>query len=203
MKIAREDYKHLRLPLAAAALLIAMGVTCLAVSETWLMDARKARDTAKNSNAEAQKRLDQVSEEEREIKENMLWYARMASRGMVEQENRLDLIDSIAKIKTARKLFEIRYNIESQRPLGYPGLTPAGAMDLVGSRMKLDMQLLHEEDLLRFLSDLGAAALSHVSVRRCTLDRIERGPAQALAAVPRLNISCEVDLVAVKQVKSS
>ena len=201
MKIAREDYKHLRLPLAAAALLIAMGVTCLAVSETWLMDARKARDTAKNSNAEAQKRLDQVSEEEREIKENMLWYARMASRGMVEQENRLDLIDSIAKIKTARKLFEIRYNIESQRPLGYPGLTPAGAMDLVGSRMKLDMQLLHEEDLLRFLSDLGAAALSHVSVRRCTLDRIERG--QSLAAVPRLSTSCELDLVAVKQVKSS
>ncbi|OGA02641.1 MAG: hypothetical protein A3H35_17800 [Betaproteobacteria bacterium RIFCSPLOWO2_02_FULL_62_17] len=201
MKIAREDYKHLRLPLAAAALLIAMGVTCLAVSETWLMDARKARDTAKNSNAQAQKRLDQVSEEEREIKENMLWYARMASRGMVEQENRLDLIDSIAKIKTARKLFEIRYNIESQRPLGYPGLTPAGAMDLVGSRMKLDMQLLHEEDLLRFLSDLGAAALSHVSVRRCTLDRIERG--QSLAAVPRLSTSCELDLVAVKQVKSS
>jgi len=202
MKIAREDFKHLRLPLFAATLLIAMGAACLVVSETWLIDARKARDAAKNSSAQAQKRLDQVSEEEREIKENMLWYARMASRGMVDQENRLDLIDSIAKIKTARKLFEIRYNIEAQRPLAYPGISPAGAMDLVSSRMKLDMQLLHEEDLLKFLSDLNAAALSHVSVRRCTLDRIERGPAQALSAVPHLSSSCEVDLVVVKQVKS-
>ena len=202
MKIAREDYKRLRLPVFVATVLIAMGVGCLAASETWLADARKARDGARNSSTLAQKRVDQVAEEEREIKENMLWYARMASRGMVDPENRLDLIDSIAKIKAARKLFEIRYNIEPQRPLGYPGITPAGAMDLVGSRMKLDMQLLHEEDLLKFLSDLDAAALSHVSVRRCTLDRIERDPAQALAAVPRLNSSCDLDLVVVKQVKS-
>ncbi len=211
MKIARQDFKRLRIPLFAAALLIALGIACLAISETWLIDARKTRDAAKNSSAQAQKRVDAVAEEEREIKENMLWYARMASRGMVDPESRLDLIDSIGKIKTTRKLFEIRYNLESQRPLGYPGITPAvakpgstpqGTIELVGSRMKLDMQLLHEEDLLKFLSDLDAAALSHVSVRHCTLNVIERGPAQALSAVPRLNSSCEVDLVVVKQVKS-
>jgi len=202
MKIAREDFKHLRLPLIAATVMIAMGLACVMVSETWLIDARKAREVAKNSSLEAQKRVDQVAEEEREIKENMLWYARMTSRGMIELENRLDLIDSIAKIKTARKLFEIRYNIDAQRPLGYPGISPAGAMDLVGSRMKLEMRLLHEEDLLKFLFDLKSAALSHVSVRHCILDRIERGPTQALAAVPRLTSSCDIDLVVVKQVKS-
>lgn len=203
MKIAREDFKHLRLPAVAATILIALGIACVAVSESWLANARKARDVAKNASGQAQKRLDQVSEEEREIKENMLWYARMAKRGMVDQENRLDLIDSIAKIKTTRKLYEIRYNIDAQKPLGgYPGITPSGAMDLVSSRMKLDMQLLHEEDLLKFLSDLNAAAQSYVSVRRCTLDRIERGSAQSLAAVPRLSSTCEVDLVVVKQVKS-
>ena len=60
---------------------------------------------------------------------------------------------------------------------------------------------LDEEDLLKFLKDLDAAALSYISVRRCTLDKIERGPAQALAAVPRINSSCDVDLVAVKQLR--
>jgi len=202
LKIARADFKRLRLPVIVASVLIGLGVACVVVSQTWLSEARQNRDAAKNASAQAQKRVDQVSEEEREIKENMVWYSRMAARGMVDQENRLDLIDSIAKIKTARKLFEIRYNIDSQKALPYPGISPAGAMDLVASRMKLEMQLLHEEDLLKFLSDLNAAALSYVSVRRCTLDRIERGPAQALSAVPRLSSSCEVDLVMVKQVKS-
>ncbi len=202
MMIAREDFKRLGLPFATAALLIGLGITGVTLSENWLIEARKANAAVKNTTTEAQKRVDQGAEEEREIKENMLWYSRMASKGMVDQENRLDLIDTIAKIKTARKLFEIRYNIEPQRALSYPGITPAGAMDLVASRMKLDMQLLHEEDLLKFLSDLNGSALSHISVRRCTLDRIERGTGQALANVPRLNSSCEVDLVIVKQVKS-
>lgn len=202
MKIAQQDYKQLRLPLVVAAMLMSMGIACVVVSETWLIEARKTQETTKKSSEQARKQVDQVAEEEREIKENMLWYARMASRGMVDQENRLDLIDSIAKIKADRKLYEIRYNLDAQRLLSYPGLTPAGEVDLVASRMRLEMQLLTEEDLLKFLADINAAALSHVLLRHCTLDRIERGPAQALAAVPRIGSICELDLVMVKRVKS-
>ena len=202
MKIAKEDYKRLRLPIFGAFVLIAIGIATLMVSESWLIDARKLRESAKSASVQAQKQVDQVAEEEREIKENMLWYARMVSRGMIDQENRLDLIDAIAKIKANRKLYEIRYNMDPQRPLGYQGMTPAGELDLVASRMKLDMQLLTELDLLRFLGDLEAAALSHVSLRRCILDRIERGPAQRLSAVLRITSSCELDLVMVKRVKS-
>ena len=202
MMVAREDFKHLGLPMALAVVLIAIGATCVVLTESWLDEARIGRQAAAKSSAEAQKKVEQVSDEEREIKQNMVWYARMAARGMVDQENRLDLIDSIAKIKSARKLFEIRYNIDAQKPLSYPGIAPAGNIDLVASRMKLDMQLLHEEDLLKFLSDLEAAALSHIAVRRCTFNRIERGPAQALSAVPHLSSSCELDLVVVKQGKS-
>lgn len=200
--IGREDYKRLALPVAVAVILIAIGASAVLFSQTSLEDARKSRDGAKKAAAQAQERVDKIAEEEREIKENMAWYARMASRGMVEQENRLDLIEAIGKIKTSRKLFEIKYNIEAQKPLGYPGVKPAGELDLVVSRMRLEMQLLHEEDLLKFLADLEAAALSHVSVRRCSLDRIDRGPAQSQAVVPRLNSICEVDFVVVKKVKS-
>jgi len=202
VRIDRADFKRMRLPVALAVLLIGLGAGFVAVSESWLADAKVARGAAAKSSEEAQKKVAQVSEEEREIKENMVWYARMSSRGMVDQENRLDLIDSIAKIKAARKLFEIRYTIDSQKPLAYPGMTPAGALDLAASRMRLEMQLLHEEDLLKFLSDLEAAALSQVSIRHCTIDRLERNGVQASSASPRLSSICEVDLVVVKPVKS-
>ncbi len=195
MMIAREDFKRLRLTFATAVLLIGLGITGVTLSENMLIEARKANAAVKSAAAGAKKRVDQVAEEEREIKMSMLWYSRMASKGMVDQENHLDLLDVIAKIKSARKLFEIRYNIEPKRALAYPGITLAGGIELVASRMKLDMQLLHEGDLLKFLSDLNGSALSHISVRRCTLDRIERGPVRALANVPQINSSCEVDLV--------
>jgi len=202
MKIARADLKRMRLPAAIALLLIGLGAGCVVVTESWLAEARTAREAARKASGEAQTKVAQVSEEERDIKENMVWYARMSARGMVDPDNRLDLIDSIGRIKTARKLFEIKYNIDAQKPLAYPGMTPAGALDLAASRMRLEMQLLHEEDLLKFLSDLDAAALSHVAVRHCTIDRLDRSGAPATSTTPRLSSICEVDLVVVKPVKS-
>ena len=201
MKIFREDWKRLRIPLVSALILASLGGAFVFLGESYLADTRKAHNNAKNSNSSAQKKVAQISEEEREIRENMAWYARMASRGMVDQENRLDLIDSIAKIKTNRKLFDIKYNIESQKGLNYPGIKPAGDLDLAGSRMRLEMQLLHEEDLLNFLEDLNNTALSYVSVRHCTLNKISRGPAQTLAVVPQLDSACDIDLIVVRKSK--
>jgi hypothetical protein len=199
MIVVREDLKRLRLPLVAAAALLALGAACLIASEHYLEEAIKARDAARQSRVAAQERVSKVSEEEREIRENLVYYERMRRSGMVSEQNRLDWIESIAKIKNDRKLFEIRYGIEPQRPLDYPGIVASGAADFVVSRMRLEMALLHEEDLLDFLADLQAAGRAYVSVRRCTLARIERGSVlTATALQPRLHAECQVDLVSVR-----
>jgi hypothetical protein len=125
----------------------------------------------------------------------------MRRRGMVGEQNRIDWIESIARIKNDRKLFEIRYNIEAQRSVDYPGVVATGAADFVVSRMRLSMLLLHEGDLLNFLADLQAAGKGHVSVRRCTVTRIERGAPSATALQPRLRAECQVDLVSVRGIK--
>jgi hypothetical protein len=126
----------------------------------------------------------------------------MQRHGMVGEQSRLDWIESIARIKNQRKLFEIRYNIEAQNTLDYPGVVATGAADFVVSRMKLSMLLLHEGDLLNFLSDLQVAGKAHVSVRRCTVTRIERGATPSATALqPRLRAECQVDLVSVRGIK--
>jgi hypothetical protein len=197
MKIARDDLKRLRAPLALAVLLIALGAAGLVASESYRDGAKKARDATRLSRVAAQERVSRVAEEEREIRENLVHYERMRRSGMLGERNRLDWIESIARIKNDRKLFEIKYGIEPQRPLDYPGIVASGAAEFVVSRMKLDMLLLHEEDLLDFLADLQAAGGAYVSVRRCTVTRIERGSA-ATALQPRLRAECQVDLVSVR-----
>ncbi len=197
MIIVRDDLKRLRLPLVAAAALLALGAACLLASENYLDTAKKARDAARLSRVAAQERVSKVSEEEREIRENLVHYEQMRRRGMVGEQSRLDWIESIARIKNDRKLFEIKYSIEAQRPLDYPGIVATGAADFVVSRMNLEMLLLHEEDLLNFLADLEVAGKAYVSVRHCTVSRIER----AAALQPRLRADCQVDLVSVRGVK--
>jgi len=70
------------------------------------------------------------------------------------------------------------------------------------SRMKLEMLLLHENDLLDFLADLEAARKAYVSARQCQVTRIERAPAPGSTALqPRLRAECQVDLVSVRGVR--
>ncbi len=202
MIIVRDDLNRLRLPLAGAATLLALGAACLLTSEHYLNAAKKARDTARQSRVAIQERVSRVSEEEREIRENLVHYEQMRRRGMVGEHNRLDWIESITRIKKDRKLFEIKYGIEAQRPLDYPGIVATGTVNFVVSRMKLEMLLLHEEDLLTFLADLEAAGKAYVSVRHCSLNRIERGAVPSATALqPRLRADCQVDLVSVRGVK--
>jgi hypothetical protein len=202
MNIGRDDLKRLRVPLAVAIVLLALGAACLFAGGYHLDEATMARDATRLSRVAAQERVLRVAEEEREIRDDLVYYEQMRQRGIVGEQSRLDWIESIAKIKNDRKLFEIRYNFEAQKPLDYPGLIPAGAADLVVSRLKLDMMLLHEGDLLNFLADLQAGIRAHVSVRNCTVTRIERGAAPGATTVqPRLRAECQIDLVSVRGIK--
>ena len=201
MNVSRDDLKRLRVPLALALLLSALGVACLATSGYYLDAAKSAKEASRLARVGIQERMAKVSEEEREIRENLVHFEQMRRYGMVGDQNRIDWIESIARIKNSRKLFEIRYNIEAQRSLDYPGVVATGAADFVVSRMRLNMLLLHEGDLLNFLADLQAAGKGHVSVRRCTVTRIERGAPSATALQPRLRAECQVDLVSVRGIK--
>ena len=199
MKLSRDDLKQLRAPLALAAVMIAVGVVAQITSQSYLDSAKKERDMTRASRVSAQERVLRVSEEEREIRENLVDYERMRERGMIGEQSRIEWIESIARIKKDRKLFEIRYRIEAQRPLDYPGVVPGGGADFVVSRMKLEMLLLHENDLLDFLADLEAAKKAYVSARQCLVTRIERGASASLQ--PRLRADCQIDLVSVRGIQ--
>lgn len=197
MNINREDVKRLRAPLALAIVMIATGAACLAFSHSYLDAATKARDAFRASRVAAQERVSKVAEEERGIRENLVGYEQMREQGMLSEQNRIDWIESIARIKNDRKLFEIKYRIEPQHTLDYPGIVPTGGADFVVSRMRLNMLLLHENDLLNFLSDLQAAKKAYVSVRQCVVTRLLRESAPT-ALRPRLQAECQLDLVSVK-----
>ena len=201
MNVTRDDLKRLRMPLSAAIILLALAAASLIASGYYLDEARTTRDATRTTRVAAQERVLRVAEEEREIRDDLVYYEQMRQRGVVGEQSRLDWIESIARIKNDRKLFEIRYNFDAQRPLDYPGMVPTSSADFVVSRLRLDMLLLHEGDLLNFLADLQAGIKAQVSVRNCTVSRIERGAPGATTLQPRLRAECLVDLISVRGLK--
>lgn len=201
MMLGRADFKRLRLPLAAALVLLAIGAAALLMSERYLAEARKQQQAARAQLSAAKERFVRVAEEEREIRDNLVHFRRMADRGMVGAEKRLEWIEAIAATRTRRHLFEVRYKVEPQRPVDYPGISQnvkgPGAV-FMASRVKLDIQLLHEEDLLNFLADLNAAGNSYLSARDCELARIEGGGPSGGPLRARLRASCVIDFITLK-----
>ena len=201
MTLGRADFKRLRLPLAAALVLLAIGAAALLMSERYLAEARKQQQAAQARLTVAKERVVRVAEEEREIRDNLVHFRRMADRGMVGAEKRLEWIETIAAIRTRHHLFEVRYKVEPQRPVDYPGVSQnvkgPGAV-FMASKVKLDMLLLHEEDLVNFLADPDAAGNSYVSVRDCEVARIESGVPAGGPLRPRLRASCVIDFITLK-----
>jgi hypothetical protein len=62
--------------------------------------------------------------------------------------------------------------------------------------MNVDLALLHEEDLTRFLGDLRASGNAYYSVKRCQLERREQSAGTTLIA-PRLHAACQIDLITI------
>lgn len=199
MKLGARDLKRLRLPIAVGVVLALAGVACHFAAGDYLQETRKLGVATSAQRAEVRTRLASANEEEREIKANLQQYQALAARGVVGEENRLDWIDTITAVKNERRLFNIGYSIEPQKELDYPGFVPGGGVNFVVSRVKIEMQLLHEEDLLNFIDDLTKRGRSYLAVRSCNVQRAERGGGTTLA--PRLQASCVFDLITIRHNK--
>jgi len=201
MMLERSDLKRLRLPFVAALLLAGMGAAALVFSENNLAETEQLRKAGHDRLVAARDQLARVSEEEQEIRNNLVQFKQISDRGMTGAEKRLEWIETLAAIQKKRRLFQVQYTLEPQRAVDYPGMIQnqkGGAGIFMASRVKLELQLLHEEDLLNFFADLRASHESFASLRSCSVSRIEGVFAGGGPMRPRLRASCLVDMITLK-----
>ena len=200
----RMDLKRLYLPLAIAVILVGIGVAAVIVAKQYLDQTRVQYKIAVADRQAIQAKLSQATEVEREIREKLVDYRRLLARGVIGDERRLEWVESIGEIKNEHKLFEIKYRIDPQRKLDLPGVTSTSEVEFRVSALKVEMQLLHEGDLLAFLDGLRSKLKAHVLVRSCSIERVNRS-GQDRGISPRLRADCVIDLVTIrdKQLKSS
>ena len=74
--------------------------------------------------------------------------------------------------------------------------------ELRSSALKVELALLHEGDLLGFLSDLRASGNAYYSVRQCSVGRTADAVPAARVA-PRLRATCQIDLITLAEAKGS
>lgn len=149
---------------------------------------------AQARHGETKARLARVNEDARDIREKIVRYQEIVQRGLTEPEQRLQWVETLKSLKTSRRLLGLNYEIAPQRPLD-PKQVTSGGYDFLVSTMKLDMPLLHEEDLLGLLADLSAQVNTLLSVKHCQIERTHSG----IQAGANLKAACEIDWIKLQE----
>lgn len=201
MKIRPADLYRLRWNIALFLALAGIGAGIAYGTLHLARQAALAEQQEKGHLADVKSRLDRARDEEREILAKIDNYRSLVARGVIGQEARLDWVEEINRIKAARRLFDIQYELAPQKPLD-PTLLPSGAtaggFEFLASTMRLEMQLLHEDDLVGFLADLRARVKAILLVRACTVERLPPSGQQGVR--PQLRAECTIDWVTLREV---
>ena len=195
MKFTPEELRKLGLPALIALALLAAGGGLIWGADATLRAASDQAAAAQAERRQATERLARISEEEREVIEKLDVYKRLKQLNILGEERRLEWADAITRIRTQRELLDLSYRVDRQRLLTSAPGKPAN-VDFFASTMRVQLALLHEEDLLRFLADLRDSGNAYYAVRRCSLTRTAQPPA-GVQISPRLRGECEIDLITI------
>lgn len=194
MKLNPKDLRKIQFSLVFFILLSACGawLVHLALEEQKL--AKAQRGAAQAELDQALGRLRQVNQEEQEIKLKSALFSNLAARGILGEEQRLDWVELLRDIEERRRLLDMEYEFAPQQALG----SNNGQWGFYASTMKVQLQLLHEEDLLNFLADLRNYAKALVQVRNCNVSRIPRAGGTPGSVTANLQAQCTLDWITIR-----
>lgn len=169
MKLTARDSSKIAWIALLVALLIGLAIAAGLWSTGDTGKARAERDAAAARKLEIEKRLGRVRTEEQEIKARTQQFQQMELAGMIGQEKRLEWTELLRDLQHRLRLPGMNYEFGPQVPLE----SVAGAdYAFHSSQLKIQLRVLHEEDLLNFVGQLQKEAKALVVLRGCKLSRL-------------------------------
>ena len=185
-----EDLKALRLPLIVLLTVIALAAGAIYYTDLQVKQAAVALNQQKGAFQTAQSRMRQSGDEKNTIVQYVDKYRELEKTGFAGDEQRINWLDALRNANSKAELFGVNYQIGVQHPYPYANEYNPGAITLQETIMELDMRLLHEGDLLRFLDALRAQQVGLFHVKECTLLRTDR--TETLRNQPYLSAKCDL-----------
>lgn len=202
MKREYLDWSILRLPIIIFSMTLLVAVAIVTGSHYYLkaVEQEFSRNQAHFRSISSQ--YLQVDEEEELIRQYYPAFIDLYKQGLVGKERRLDWLEALQVVSDVLKIPSLRYEIASQERV--PDTLPidAGGFHIYQSTMNINLDMLHEADLIRFLERIDRAAKGLFSVSSCNLNRKSR---QIAIEAGQVNVSadCNLDWYSIKPADGS
>lgn len=139
----------------------------------------------------------QVDEQEATIKAYYPRFVNLYEQGVIGTERRLNWLESLQRVTDSLEIPGLRYEIASQQQSKARWPIDTGRFQLYSSNMKLNLEMLHEADLLRLVERLGQTGAGFFSLTDCSMSRrVTEIHVESLA--PNVTANCNLDWYSIK-----
>ena len=166
------DWTILKKPLVALCACFVIASALIATSYYFNSSLEKQYQQNKNMFQSISRRYLDVDQEEKVLRENYPKFVSLYNQGIIGQEKRLNWIETIRKAGEMIGLPSLSYSIDSQvehvpeYTVNYNGYT------LYRSSMDLNLSLLHEVDLFRFIDYINRNADGIYTISECQFNKV-------------------------------
>ena len=175
MKSNASDLSRVKWAIVVLILLSAGGGGAVWTSLQMQKAGEKSFKEATAARNEIRTRLSRARDEQAELRDKIGRFQALKERGYIGLEKRLDWVEALARIKVAKRIHRLEYEFAPQKSvdtLTLPEGPNAGAFEIMPSQMKLQVQFLHEGELLSLIDEIRGAVQALIQLRSCTMDRM-------------------------------
>ena len=195
MTFSQKDFTKLQIPLLSMVVMLLIAGLLVWWSMGLAEKSKRENVAANSSKNQVDQRLRQVRTEEQELKEKAQIFQQMQNSGMAGEEKRLDWTEMLRNTQRDMRLPGMSYEFGVQVPIDS---VEGAAFAYFTSPMRLQLRLLHEQDLLNFLNRIQKEASALVLVRSCKLSPLTRSN-DARDGLAQLGAECELQWVTVRR----
>jgi len=199
MKLEKNDWKRLQIPLAILGGIVVVVVVCIVFAQQYKVDQEQALLTQQNQLNAARQRYQSSGLEKEIITEFLPQYQALINKGFVGEERRIEWVERLREQHKNHKLFGIKYSIKQQEKYTPAFATNLGGFTLSRSIMQFELDMLHEGDLLQLTESLSGANAAALILRDCEITRLNEGGALSAQLTANLHAQCELDWLTLRE----
>ena len=171
MTFSKDDLPILKWSLGAFVLSLVLSAGIISLSNSYLETSLKGRQIAQQQVFDTRAQLLAAQSDEENMSAYAFEYNSLLGQKVVGDEQRLDWMEGLEKLRQQGSVLDFKYTISPQK--SYTPNPPLDAGNFILSRSSMSMQidLLHEEQLLHLFADMHSKLNGWFMLDGCTLSR--------------------------------
>jgi len=184
MTFSQSDLPHIKWSLITFLVTLALGSSAVYFSQKFAINSQTALRNAQKELNETRNKLNAARDDQTNMSAYTKEFSVIQRLEIIGDEQRINLIEDLDTLRRRNRVIDFKYTIAPQQPYAPSPPLDSGNFALYYSNMKLQIELLHEEQLINFFDSLRHDINGWFILEKCTLEK-------ASAESSQLKADCE------------